>query len=50
MAFLSENLSKIKPSPGLELQRLVVELKAAGKDVMSFARDLIHMMFAEVEQ
>ncbi len=34
MAFLSENLSKIKPSPGLELQRLVVELKAAGKDVI----------------
>ena len=34
MAFLSENLSKIKPSPGLELQRLVTELKAAGKDVI----------------
>ena len=34
MAFLSQNLSKIKPSPGLELQRLVVELKAAGKDVI----------------
>ena len=34
MAFLSENLSKIKPSPGLELQRLVTELKAVGKDVI----------------
>jgi len=34
MAFLSDNLAKIKPSPGLELQRLVTELKAAGKDVI----------------
>ncbi len=34
MAFLSDQLGKIKPSPGLELQRLVVELKAAGKDVI----------------
>ncbi|MCH8172065.1 MAG: pyridoxal phosphate-dependent aminotransferase [Proteobacteria bacterium] len=34
MAFLSDNLGKIKPSPGLELQRLVTELKAAGKDVI----------------
>ena len=34
MAFLSDTLSKIKPSPGLELTRLVDEMKAAGKDVI----------------
>lgn len=37
MAFLSDNLGKIKPSPGLELMRLVTELKASGKDVISLS-------------
>ena len=34
MAFLSDKLGKIKPSPGLELTRKVTEMKAEGKDVI----------------
>ena len=35
MNFLSDKLSAIKPSQGLELIRIVAELKKAGKDVIS---------------
>ena len=48
MAFLAERLDRIKPSPTIAVTTKAAELKAAGKDVMSFAGDLIHMMFAEV--
>lgn len=34
MSYLSDKLSLIKPSPGLELMRRVTEMKAAGKDVI----------------
>ncbi len=34
MSYLSEKLKLIKPSPGLELMRRVIEMKRAGKDVI----------------